>query len=115
MATLVLLQPVVLIELGQVRETHSIAAGLDYPGVGPEIAWLVKTQRAGYAAATDADALEAFQVLSQTEGIIPALESSHAIAELIARAPKMRRDELVILNVSGRGDKDMEILARHSK
>ncbi|HXW85055.1 MAG TPA: tryptophan synthase subunit beta [Candidatus Binataceae bacterium] len=99
-------------ELGQISETHSIAAGLDYPGVGPEIAWLVKTQRAGYAAATDADALEAFQVLSQTEGIIPALESAHAVAHAIKLAPTLPRDKIILVNLSGRGDKDMNTVAR---
>ena len=99
-------------ELGQISETHSIAAGLDYPGVGPEIAWLVKSKRAGYAAATDADALEAFQVLSQTEGIIPALESAHAVAHAIKLAPTLPKDKIIVVNLSGRGDKDMNTVAK---
>lgn len=94
-------------ELGQVRETHSIAAGLDYPGVGPEHAWLKDTGRAEYTAVTDAEALDALRMLSETEGIIPALESSHAIAHAIKIAPTMGRDRVMIVNLSGRGDKDM--------
>ncbi len=94
-------------ELGQVRETHSIAAGLDYPGVGPEHAWLKDTGRAEYTAVTDAEALDALRMLSETEGIIPALESSHAIAHAIKIAPTMGRDSVMIVNLSGRGDKDM--------
>jgi tryptophan synthase beta chain len=100
---------------GQIATTHSVSAGLDYPAIGPEHAMLADEHRADYTAVSDEAALEAARTLARTEGIIPALESSHAIAELIARAPKMRRDQLVIVNVSGRGDKDMEILARHSK
>jgi tryptophan synthase beta chain len=100
---------------GQIATTHSVSAGLDYPAIGPEHAMLADEHRAEYTAVSDEAALEAARTLARTEGIIPALESSHAIAELIARAPKMRRDQLVIVNVSGRGDKDMEILARHSK
>jgi tryptophan synthase beta chain len=99
-------------ELGQIRETHSIAAGLDYPGVGPEIAWLKETGRADYAAVTDAEALEAFQVLSETEGIIPALESAHAVAHAIKLAPTLAKDQIMIVNLSGRGDKDMNTVAR---
>jgi tryptophan synthase beta chain len=98
---------------GQISATHSVSAGLDYPAVGPEHAWLAQEGRAEYTAVSDEEALDAAKLLSRTEGIIPALESAHAIAELIRRAPKMRRDELVILNLSGRGDKDMETLARH--
>ncbi|HEY0702336.1 MAG TPA: tryptophan synthase subunit beta [Candidatus Acidoferrales bacterium] len=98
---------------GQVAATHSISAGLDYPGVGPEHAWLAEQGRAEYTAIGDDEAIAAATTLARTEGIIPALESSHAIAELIRRAPKMKRDELVILNVSGRGDKDMETLSRY--
>lgn len=92
---------------GQIMETHSISAGLDYPSVGPEHAWLRDQERAGYTFATDEEALEAFQMLSELEGIIPALESSHAVAEAIKRAPKMRRDQIIIINLSGRGDKDL--------
>ena len=93
---------------GQILETHSISAGLDYPSVGPEHALLRDQERAFYTYATDEEALEAFQVLSQTEGIIPALESAHAVAEAIKRAPTMRSDEVLIINLSGRGDKDLD-------
>ena len=98
---------------GQIAPTHSVSAGLDYPAVGPEHALLADEHRAEYTAVNDEAALDAARTLARLEGIIPALESAHAVAELIARAPRMRRDELVILNISGRGDKDMEILARH--
>jgi tryptophan synthase beta chain len=98
---------------GQVATTHSVSAGLDYPAVGPEHAWLAELHRAEYTAASDEDAVAAARTLAGIEGIIPALESAHALAELIRRAPKMRKDEIVILNLSGRGDKDMEILSRH--
>jgi tryptophan synthase beta chain len=93
---------------GQIRETHSISAGLDYPSVGPEHAWLRDQERAFYTYATDDEALNAFQVLSEMEGIIPALESSHAVAEALKRAPKMRSDQIIIVNLSGRGDKDLD-------
>ncbi len=95
-------------EDGQIIETHSISAGLDYPSVGPEHALLRDQERAYYTYATDEEALEAFQVLSQTEGIIPALESAHAVAEVIKRAPSMNRDQIVVVNLSGRGDKDLD-------
>jgi len=98
---------------GQVAATHSISAGLDYPGVGPEHAWLAQQGRAEYTAIGDEEAVAAAKTLAKLEGIIPALESAHAIAELIRRAPQMKRNELVILNVSGRGDKDMETLSRY--
>ena len=98
-------------EMGQIRETHSIAAGLDYPGVGPEHAWLKETGRASYVTATDAEALDALKVLSETEGIIPALESAHAVAQAIRLAPTMARDSIMIVNLSGRGDKDMQSVA----
>ncbi len=98
---------------GQVATTHSVSAGLDYPAVGPEHAWLAEQHRAEYTAASDEDAVAAARTLAGIEGIIPALESAHALAELIRRAPKMRKDEIVILNLSGRGDKDMEILSRN--
>jgi tryptophan synthase beta chain len=98
---------------GQISTTHSVSAGLDYPGVGPEHAWLAHEGRAEYTAVSDDEAVAAAKLLAKLEGIIPALESAHAVAELIRRAPKMRRDEIVILNVSGRGDKDMETLARY--
>ena len=93
---------------GQIMETHSISAGLDYPSVGPEHALLRDQERAFYTYATDEEALEAFQVLSQTEGIIPALESAHAVAEAIKRAPTMRSDQVLVINLSGRGDKDLD-------
>ncbi len=95
-------------EDGQIMETHSISAGLDYPSVGPEHAHLREMERAFYTMATDEDALEAFQVLSKMEGIIPALESSHAMAEAIKRAPKMSKDSVILVNLSGRGDKDLD-------
>jgi tryptophan synthase beta chain len=98
---------------GQVSTTHSVSAGLDYPAVGPEHAWLAEQGRAEYTAVSDDAAVEAARTLARIEGIIPALESAHAIAELMKRAPKMKREEIVIVNLSGRGDKDMEILARY--
>ncbi|HEV2615244.1 MAG TPA: tryptophan synthase subunit beta [Candidatus Acidoferrales bacterium] len=98
---------------GQISATHSVSAGLDYPAVGPEHAWLADRKRAEYTAAGDEDAIDALKLLAKIEGIIPALESAHALAEVIRRAPKMKREELVIVNVSGRGDKDMEILSRY--
>src|SRR5579875_2225988 len=99
-------------EMGQIRETHSIAAGLDYPGVGPEHAWLKDSGRASYVTVTDAEALEALKMLSETEGIIPALESAHAVAHAIRMAPSMARDSIMIVNLSGRGDKDMQTVAK---
>jgi tryptophan synthase beta chain len=98
---------------GQIATTHSISAGLDYPAIGPEHAWLADEGRAEYTAVSDQAAIEAARTLAHKEGIIPALESAHAVAELITRAPKMKKDEIVILNVSGRGDKDMETLSRY--
>jgi tryptophan synthase beta chain len=98
---------------GQIATTHSVSAGLDYPAIGPEHAWLADRHRAEYTAVSDDAAVAAASSLARVEGIIPALESAHALAELIARAPKMSRDAIVILNLSGRGDKDMEILARY--
>jgi tryptophan synthase beta chain len=100
---------------GQVALTHSVSAGLDYPSIGPEHAWLQDTGRAEYVSASDAEALDACTVLARTEGIIPALESAHAIAEVIQRAPQMKKSEIVIVNVSGRGDKDMGILRENLK
>ena len=97
---------------GQIMETHSISAGLDYPSVGPEHAWMRDQERAYYTYATDDEALEAFQVLSETEGIIPALESAHAVAEIIKRAPKMAKDQIIVVNLSGRGDKDLDTVIR---
>ncbi|UDF31656.1 UNVERIFIED_ORG: tryptophan synthase subunit beta [Roseateles sp. XES5] len=92
---------------GQIIETHSISAGLDYPGVGPEHAYLKDIGRAEYVPIMDDEALEAFQLLTKLEGIIPALEPSHAIAEVIKRAPKMGKDQIILMNLSGRGDKDI--------
>ena len=99
-------------EDGQIASTHSISAGLDYPAIGPEHAWLADQRRAEYFAVTDEAALDAARLLSRTEGIIPALESAHAIAGLIERMPKLRKDDLVIVNLSGRGDKDMDTYSR---
>jgi tryptophan synthase beta chain len=97
-------------EAGQIATTHSVSAGLDYPSIGPEHAWLADSGRAEYVAASDAEALDACKLLAQTEGIIPALESAHAVAELLKRAPKMKKADVVIVNISGRGDKDIGIL-----
>ncbi len=97
---------------GQISTTHSISAGLDYPAIGPEHACLADQRRAEYAAVSDAAALDAARTLARTEGIIPALESAHAIAGLMDRAPRMTKDDLVILNLSGRGDKDMDTYSR---
>ena len=99
-------------EDGQIATTHSISAGLDYPAIGPEHAWLADQRRAEYAAVSDAAALHAAKLLSRTEGIIPALESAHALAGLMERLPQFRPSDLVILNLSGRGDKDMDTYKR---
>ena len=99
---------------GQIIETHSISAGLDYPGVGPEHAWLKDTGRAEYVAVTDDEALQAFHELCRLEGIIPALESSHAIAYATKIAPTLGRDAILLVNLSGRGDKDMHTVAERS-
>lgn len=96
---------------GQIIETHSVSAGLDYPGVGPEHAWLKDNGRAKYVAITDDEALAAFHVLTRTEGIIPALESSHALAYAAKLAPTMRKDQSILVNLSGRGDKDIHTVA----
>jgi tryptophan synthase beta chain len=96
---------------GQITETHSISAGLDYPGVGPEHAWLKDSKRAEYVAVDDEAALKAFLELCRTEGIIPALESAHAVAHAMALAPKMAKDAILLVNLSGRGDKDMHTVA----
>lgn len=96
---------------GQIIETHSISAGLDYPGVGPEHAWLKDSGRASYVSITDQEALEAFHELTRTEGIIPALESSHALAYAAKLAPSLGNDRIILLNLSGRGDKDMHTVA----
>jgi tryptophan synthase beta chain len=103
---------------GQITEAHSISAGLDYPGIGPEHAWLHEAGRVTYLSATDAEALEAFQLLSRLEGIIPALEPAHALARVAELAPKLPRDHLMVVNLSGRGDKDVpqvaEMLEKHA-
>jgi tryptophan synthase beta chain len=98
-------------EHGQIQLTHSVSAGLDYAAVGPEHAWLRDEKRVEYTYATDEKALAAFMKLARLEGIIPALESAHAVAEVIARAPKLGKDKLVIVNLSGRGDKDVSSVA----
>ena len=98
---------------GQIATTHSVSAGLDYPAVGPEHAWLADRRRAEYTAISDEAAIDAARTLSRTEGILCALETAHAVAELLRRAPTLPRDSAVILNVSGRGDKDMETLSRY--
>jgi tryptophan synthase beta chain len=98
---------------GQIVETHSISAGLDYPGVGPEHAWLKDSGRANYVAVTDDEALAGFHTLTRVEGIIPALESSHALAYAAKLARKMRPDQSILINLSGRGDKDMHTVAKH--
>jgi tryptophan synthase beta chain len=101
-------------ENGQIVETHSISAGLDYPGVGPEHAWLKESGRAEYVAITDEEALQAFHDLCRLEGIIPALESAHALAYAAKIAPRMRKDQSLLVNLSGRGDKDMHTVAEKS-
>ncbi len=98
-------------EAGQIAATHSVSAGLDYPGVGPEHAWLKDTGRAEYVAINDDEALAAFRTLTQVEGIMPALESSHAIAQAMKMAPSMAKDQILLVNLSGRGDKDIHTVA----
>ena len=100
---------------GQIMETHSISAGLDYPSVGPQHTFLREIGRAEYTYATDREALEAFHLLSRLEGILPALESSHAVAEAIKLAPKLTKDDLVLVNLSGRGDKDLDTIIHQAK
>jgi tryptophan synthase beta chain len=102
-------------EAGQIATTHSVSAGLDYPSIGPEHAWLADSKRAEYVSASDAEALDACKLLAQTEGIIPALESAHAVAEVVKRAPGMKKSDVVVVNVSGRGDKDIVILRESLK
>lgn len=102
-------------EAGQIALTHSVSAGLDYPSIGPEHAALHDSRRAEYVAASDEEALQACTTLARAEGIIPALESAHAVAECMRRAPKMNKDEVMIVNISGRGDKDMGILVKELK
>jgi tryptophan synthase beta chain len=98
-------------ENGQITETHSVSAGLDYPGVGPEHAWLKDTGRAEYVGATDEEALKAFHECCRIEGIIPALESSHALAYATRLAPTLPKDKILLVNLSGRGDKDLHIVS----
>jgi tryptophan synthase beta chain len=98
---------------GQIKEAHSISAGLDYPGIGPEHAWLHEVGRVRYLTATDEEALNAFRVLSELEGIIPALEPAHAIAKVLELAPQEPKDHLMVVNLSGRGDKDLDSVAQH--
>jgi len=98
---------------GQILEGHSISAGLDYPGVGPEHSWLKDSGRVTYVPATDREALDAFQLCTRLEGIIPALEPAHALAEVIKRAPTMGRDKIIVMNMCGRGDKDVFTVAHH--
>ena len=99
-------------ENGQIMGTHSISAGLDYPGVGPEHSWLKDVGRANYVAATDEEALEAFHKLTRLEGIMPALESSHAVAYAMKLAATMDKDKVIVVNLSGRGDKDIHTIAQ---
>jgi len=96
---------------GQIQNTHSVSAGLDYPGVGPEHSFLKTLKRAQYKTATDKEAVDAFQLLSQEEGIIPALESSHALAFAIKLAQKMSPNKTLVVTLSGRGDKDVEVVS----
>jgi tryptophan synthase beta chain len=98
---------------GQILEGHSISAGLDYPGVGPEHSWLKDSGRAKYVAITDREALEAFQLCTRLEGIIPALEPSHALAWVQKLAPTLPKDNLLVMNMCGRGDKDIFAVAGH--
>ena len=100
---------------GQITETHSISAGLDYPGIGPEHAWLKDNKRVEYVSVTDNEALDAFKLCSQIEGIIPALEPSHALAYLIKKAPRMSKNNIIIINMCGRGDKDIFTVAKKLK
>jgi tryptophan synthase beta chain len=97
---------------GQIALTHSVSAGLDYASIGPEHAYLREMERAFYTYATDDEALEAFHTLARNEGIIPALESSHAVAEAIKRAPTMPKDSILLVNLSGRGDKDLDTVMK---
>jgi len=98
---------------GQIEEAHSISAGLDYPGIGPEHSWLKETGRVNYVSATDAEALVAFQLCTRLEGIIPALEPAHALAYITHMAPKLPSDHIIIMNMCGRGDKDVFAVAEH--
>jgi tryptophan synthase beta chain len=98
---------------GQIAPVYSISAGLDYPGIGPEHAELYRTGRAEYLSVTDEEAVSAFEYLSRTEGVIPAIESAHAVAAVMKLAPKMEKDQVMVINLSGRGDKDVYSVARY--
>ena len=98
---------------GQIQEAHSISAGLDYPGIGPEHAWLHEVGRVNFLSATDTEALEAFKLCCRLEGIIPALEPSHALAKVAELAPELPSEHLMVVNMSGRGDKDLASVAEH--
>ena len=100
-------------EFGQIAPVYSISAGLDYPGIGPEHAYLFETKRAKYVPVTDEEAVQAFEYLSRTEGIIPAIESAHALSYAIKIAPVMNRDNIIVVTVSGRGDKDCASVAKY--
>jgi len=97
---------------GQIRPTHSVSAGVDYPAIGPEHRFLHDKQRVTYTSATDKEALDAFDLLNRTEGIMPALESAHAIAEVVKLAPRLKKSQIIIVNLSGRGDKDVQQVAK---
>ena len=100
---------------GQIIEPHSISAGLDYPGVGPEHAWLKDNKRVKYVSVTDNEALDAFKICTKIEGIIPALEPCHALAYLIKKAPRMPKNNIIVMNMCGRGDKDIFTVAKKLK
>ena len=100
-------------EYGQIAPVYSISAGLDYPGIGPEHAYLHDIGRAEYVSVTDDEAVNAFEYLSRIEGIIPAIESAHAVAHAMKLAPTMRKDQTIVINISGRGDKDCAAIARY--
>ena len=100
-------------QYGQIAPVYSISAGLDYPGIGPEHAWLHDIGRAEYVGITDEQAVNAFEYLSRTEGIIPAIESAHAVAHAMTLAPTMGKDQIIVINISGRGDKDCAAIARY--
>ena len=100
-------------EYGQIAPVYSISAGLDYPGIGPEHAWLHDTGRAEYVSVTDDEAVNAFEYLARMEGIIPAIESAHAVAHAMKLAPTMGREQIMVINISGRGDKDCAAIARY--
>ena len=112
-ATLKKLPKMLMDRDGQIQEAHSISAGLDYPGIGPEHAWLADMGRVKFLSATDAEALEAFKLCSRLEGIIPALEPAHALARVMDLAPQKPKDHLMVVNLSGRGDKDLASVAAY--